>query len=342
MRAIDIHNTCFLPRPLPTLLVLPQPSFTKEWVAFREDLFRYTQHRRALLKTESLCDDIRYQLLNSHSSPSKDTVKLSRLQEASTECRTRLSGTRLEGVVIGFIDHLIKKFEKDFKPISNIWAQNDLSNPGRQTTDLIRERYATVPGNTGNDSEDFLEDRVRWTSLTLPQVGFPERHASIRDDMALNGSLETLDSSLIKRAMLVFDQVDEAQFSQRLGQILSIKSRLASIVERVGCSNKGNGHRQPHPGTYERVDSMRIPQMELLHDNLFHASELLRVIKDDFIANGKIPEVEQIWLRLMGIIAICWGCTSEHALFFSTMDRLLDQLRFRVGKFTCKSATRSH
>jgi hypothetical protein len=72
----------------------------------------------------------------------------------------------------------------------------------------------------------------------------------------------------------------------------------------VGYSNKGNSYRQLYPSTYERVETIRIPQIELLYNNLFYASELLRVIKDDFIANGKFPEVEQIWLRLIGIIAI--------------------------------------
>ena len=131
MRAIDICNSCFLPRPLATLVVLPRPLFTEKWIAFHEDLFRYTQHRRTLLKTENLCDDLKYQHPHSHPNSSKDMAKLLRLQEASTECRARLLGTRLKDTIIDFVDRLTKKFEKDFRHVSDIWAQNDLSNSGK-------------------------------------------------------------------------------------------------------------------------------------------------------------------------------------------------------------------
>jgi hypothetical protein len=73
---------------------------------------------------------------------------------------------------------------------------------------------------------------------------------------------------------------------------LSIKLRLVLIVKRVGYSNKGNSYYQLYSSTYKRVETIRISQIELLYNNLFYTLELLRVIKDDFIANSKLPKVE--------------------------------------------------
>lgn len=42
--------------------------------------------------------------------------------------------------------------------------------------------------------------------------------------------------------------------------------------------------------------------------------------------------IEHVWLQLLGIISICYGCTSEPAFFLTTMDRLLDKLRTLCGK----------
>jgi hypothetical protein len=102
-----------------------------------------------------------------HHYPGKDTDRLLCLQEAATEYRARLSGIRLENTVIEFVDRLLGRFQRDFKPISDNWAQNNLSNPGYQMTDPIRERYVQLPDETGQDSEYIFEGNTKWNLSIL-------------------------------------------------------------------------------------------------------------------------------------------------------------------------------
>lgn len=75
------------------------------------------------------------------------------------------------------------------------------------------------------------------------------------------------------------------------------------------------------------------PRAELLQDNVFHALALFDVLNNVVCLPTAIPiaEIDELWLQILSVIAICRGCTSEPSFFLSTLDKLLDDLRLAYG-----------
>jgi hypothetical protein len=65
---------------------------------------------------------------------------------------------------------------------------------------------------------------------------------------------------------------------------------------------------------------------------MFHSLALFSILQGDGLPTA-IPaaEVDELWLQIISIIAICRGCTAEPSFFLSTLDRLLDDLRMAYG-----------
>ena len=344
-RATEIFNECAVPRPLPPIAFLQPPSAV-EWVEFREDLFRYTHYRRDLLETEKQCHQLYHQLQTENQaldpenpSDSRILTELGLLQDSSRECRAKLSSTGLEVEMIKEIDNLIAGFQETTRATSDKWAENDRNNVDKQTTDLIRQRYNFTPQETGGQAPFSLDRRV-GKRVKRSTTQLKARTVSVREEISSHGSLESHDARLIEKIPQVFRQIDEKTFNRRLGQIWAIRTRLPSVAARKGINNHAGKTREiPRAGAYERRASNMIPQRDLVHDNIFHAYTLFQALKDESEGDLPLVEIEQAWLRINAVVAICWGCTSEHVLFLSTLDVLLDQLRTLVGKISCQRTT---
>ncbi len=80
------------------------------------------------------------------------------------------------------------------------------------------------------------------------------------------------------------------------------------------------------------IESRDLDPRDLLHDNLAHARlhfDMLKAVANDGLEESPLND---IWRRLVAIVALCYGCTSEPSFFLTTMDHQLGALRAAVGK----------
>lgn len=147
------------------------------------------------------------------------------------------------------------------------------------------------------------------------------------------GCLSLTDTTLTNQAPLVLDQIDPLQFRENLDFLLSCNTRPPAATLYKG--KKTTDHNRPVLPTSRRalrVQAGRFRREDLLHDNMFHSLALFSILQGDGLPTAILAaEVDELWLQIISIIAICRGCTAEPSFFLSTLDRLLDDLRMAYG-----------
>jgi hypothetical protein len=136
----------------------------------------------------------------------------------------------------------------------------------------------------------------------------------LHSSLLAHGSLKDHDRRLAADVPYLFDEIDRKVFESNFHAFMGVEERLDEIKDM---------------GPFE---ARELNPCDLLHDNLAHARKLFEKLKSMSKDALKQSPLDQILRRLVAIIAICYGCTSEPAFFLTTMDRQLSELRASVGE----------
>jgi hypothetical protein len=313
----------------------PEPTFTAEWNRLRINLAKYHQHREHLFELDKEYEQHRYKLMKSGSMAGTDPnsthhlqkvyEKVYHMQNAQTECQTLLSGTVLETAITTEIDRLLSDFtERDCPELAFLgqgWlvhlpAINYIKKTlGFEPRYICKEKIVRLFTNRG---------KINPSSSAISPHPFFTKDTPILKSTPPSTPLEGLASSLTKQVSMVCREIDIERFKSNLQGFLNVKERLPRLIGAVNPRADAKG-----------IKALRLQlhdESDLLHDNLFHIHKLFDKLKEEKLKTSNFGEAEHIWLRLMAIIAICFGCTSEPAFFLTTMDRLLLQFCAAVSK----------
>jgi len=122
-------------------------------------------------------------------------------------------------------------------------------------------------------------------------------------------SITNCDLRLIHYSSHVLSEVDNELFQKKFLGFYHTRTRLEHI-------NTGDSRLTR---TFFRTEDQ-------FHDNLVHLHGLLDVIQREVLIISQHINVERLRLKLIAIVTICFGCTSEPAFFLTTMDRMLQKL----------------
>jgi hypothetical protein len=136
----------------------------------------------------------------------------------------------------------------------------------------------------------------------------------VEDDISyLSLITSDVSSGLLKYVPSLLGQVSPQHFISTLQFVVSVNDRPLKLQ-----------------GTGKKLISGHILREDLLHDNLFHAHSLFRLLKGQFDPSAS-QTADQTWLRLLAAIALCRSGDFEPGFLFTTVDRLLDSLRTALG-----------
>ena len=269
----------------------PATHITPDWNNARADLYRYQECRRQILDTTKRLERLRYHALrndnldweNGRAAQQQKLERLFGLQEAEAQCRSSLSETKLERVLIEGIDRLI---------------DGSTAHKGRQALPLK------------------ITDPMPYSSVHEDQI-------SVLRSMSSHGSMADYDTRLPIFAARVLEEIDTKIFASNFNCFLNVEMRLPRNASLICDAKEGQG-----------APTSAIQPLDLLHDNLLHAGAFFTILKSEASAERSVKaHVERIWRRLMAVLAICYGCTSEPAFFLSIADHLLNELKGAFGTY---------
>ena len=358
--------------PLEKPIKRPAPVVSDHWIAIREDLFRYHEARWDLLDTEKSLDELRNTMLNA---PLQEHSKrMLAMERAERDCQAALLATTLECTVAREIDKLLSwvsvvtsashDLALAWHPVLSssspllssllsldvyIHTQKELfTRPGLQPRDVIvSESFsASIYQGSGLCSHEAAINKVM--KLYDVDFGRPQQRSKFspfnrRNDFSkaadlqdykypitckplsstlsafASASFKDHDKRLAAEASFIFDEINRLLFETNFHAFMGVDKRLDHM--------KAMAPREPRD----------LDPRDLLHDNLAHARlyfDKLKAVSDDGLDQNPL---DQIWRRIVAIIALCYGCTSEPAFFLSTMDHQLSALREPVGRlpFVC-------
>ncbi|KAK0105406.1 hypothetical protein ONS96_004797 [Cadophora gregata f. sp. sojae] len=279
---------------------------TSEWIAARSDCFAYHELRRLLQDVELRCRQSRREIARSYHSGLQAAdqnvlKKLYLLQEAELECRIMLATTPLE------TDTTLRL--QSFMQLSKVWN-------GTACANQLQTQLTTSLGQEELPKNAFLVER---------------------------------EKALCSHMDRIFASINQKEFQKTFQEFKNIKSRHPHVVhtsmyqtfmfERTNndlkSANAGQARIRVRQSRNQatRLRTLFLPTRVLLHDNLFHASALLQILKERTSTRAKHPQVEldQVWNQLLAIIAIANGSVAEPAFFLSTMEFLVSLLKAGFG-----------
>jgi hypothetical protein len=304
--------------PLEKPIKGPAPVVSDHWIAIREDLFRYHEARWDLLDTEKSLDELRNTMLNA---PLQEHSKrMLTMEKAERDCQAALLATTLECTVAREIDNLLSWVSESFSASvyqgSGLCSHEAAINKVMELYDVDfgrpQQRSKFSPFNRRNDfskAADLQDYKYPITCKPLSSTLSAFASASFKDH----------DKRLAAEASFIFDEINRLLFETNFHAFMGVDKRLDHM--------KAMAPREPRD----------LDPRDLLHDNLAHARlyfDKLKAVSDDGLDQNPL---DQIWRRIVAIIALCYGCTSEPAFFLSTMDHELSALRESVGRlpFVC-------
>ncbi|KAE9373250.1 hypothetical protein N431DRAFT_465547 [Stipitochalara longipes BDJ] len=320
------------------------PAFDLEWNSLRGDLFFYQELRRDIIDLQKRCSEQFYQIATGDSDflseaqqadiPQATLKKLFNVQGAGIECRQKLTSTTMENATIEAIDGLLSVISSE--PSSTPGAMF----PGKCQHGMAIRWIMSTYDFSPEEPWEFMLSKP-WTLLrhkhglhgdttyALHPTKFQKGARPTRTDQPIEEPLGELDTILAGYVDMVLKEIDRTRFNANFKAFNAIRIRLPEMLTR-GSSKKSLAETRDEWG---RVQAGHMESADLLHDNIFHAQALKSIILEKLQHHpaAQLKYIEQTWLRLIAIIAICFGCTSEPAFFLTTMDMLLDQLRYHIG-----------
>jgi hypothetical protein len=312
-RATEIFRT--LPKryqkPLEKPVKGPVPVANAHWVAIREDLFRYHEMHWDLLDTEKRIDELRNVMLNAPAQ--QHSKRMLAMENAEKECLIALLGTTLERTVAREIDVLLSAVPESFSPTV---YQGSRLRLHEEAINKVMELHDVDFGQLHKGSE-FRSVNSNYFSKAadLSDHKYPITCTPLSGTLSAHGSFQDHDKRLTAEVPFVFEEINRQLFETNFHAFMGVSERMDHLKAMVPC------------------ESRDLDSPDLLHDNLAHARlyfDELKAISDDGLDQSPLDD---IWRRLVAIIALCYRCTSEPAFFLSTLDRQLSELRAAVGKF---------
>jgi len=302
--------------PLEKPIKGPAPVVSDHWIAIREDLFRYHEARWDLLDTEKRLDELRNTMLNA---PLQEHSKrMLTMERAERDCQTALLATTLERTVAREIDNLLSWVSESFS--ASVYQGSGLCSH-EAAINKVMELYDVDFGRPKQRSK--FSPFNRWNDFSkaadLQDYKYPITCKPLSSTLSASTSFMDHDKRLAAEVSFIFEEVNRLLFETNFHAFMGVNGRL------------------DHMKAMAPQESRDLDPRDLLHDNLAHARlyfDKLKAISDDGLDQSPL---DQIWRRIVAIIALCYGCTSESAFFLSTMDHQLSALRESVGKlpFVC-------
>ena len=310
-RATEIWEA--LPRTLRTPLEGPiqgpTPLFNDHWTAIREDLFRYHEMRWDLLETEKRLDELR-SVMESEETHQQSKQMLT-LKTAEKDCQIALSATTFQSKVVREIDTILLGIPYSFAP--SVYEGSGLASHKAAISEIMR-RYDVDFGLPQHRSKFRSVNYSFLKAADLPTHDYPISCNPLSSTLSQHGSLADHDKRLASEVSFIFEEVEINLFETTFLAFFGIDKRLDEIK------------------TMAPIESRDLDPRDLLHDNLAHARlhfDMLKAVANDGLEESPMND---IWRRLVAIVALCYGCTSEPSFFLTTMDHQLGALRAAVGK----------
>ncbi|KAK0115498.1 hypothetical protein ONS96_013952 [Cadophora gregata f. sp. sojae] len=319
-RAQELFNSLpleFRSRGVENVLA-PASEESTEADALREGIFFYHQVIGKFLETAKQCAHQQYVIARSATLDFLKTLSANQqqilhelylLQRAEAECRSKT--THLEGMAIRLLDGLLEETGLDafstnptIVAKSNEEAAQKLQELCGFTEDLVLPQFAANPIHR------IVAKRTMIANLNPREPVDTNIWATI--------DLETVDAQLCAALPKAFEEIDRAQFIANFTHLVAITERPASLYTSQGRRKK----------TPAALHSDKIPAIDLLKDNLYHAHKLLLSLPSD-PGNKNCPNKvlpSKTWLRMVALVAIFYGCIAEPGLLVSVSNQLLKDL----------------
>lgn len=146
---------------------------------------------------------------------------------------------------------------------------------------------------------------LRTSSHCMPSSTEPDDQTSVYSGISSHGSLADLDTRFSGFARKVLEEIPLERFLSNYNCCLNVKMRLPQNSSIRWDDQKARG-----------ALSALLHPLDLLHDNLFHATALFDILKRESLTESSVKgKVEQAWQRIIAVLAICYGCTAEPTFF---------------------------
>ena len=325
-------------------ITAPPSSYTQKWNRLREDLFRNIELRAQVLTVMKRAEE---QLLLAKG-PQRKGIRQDFAQnhnfhlyeQAAAECRSYLASTALEDKIIANIDELLLGFvERDEQEYSFTGKRSKQSRElDELSSDRVKERYNFVPQYKAEkliapwETPQTKSKKNALHSNLDSGSEFPAKPLPVIDTIASNGSLADHDARLTESVPFVMSEIDPQRFRAILQGLLNTKTRLPFFQN---IQRKTPSRPNVRPVQRKKEDfhfAGRMSRADILHDNIVHAHGFFEKLQKKAAGCCNSEDVERIFRRLMAIVAICFGGTSEPAFFVTTMDRLLNAMSDQFGE----------
>ena len=309
-------------------------------------LFQYQHTRFQLLDAEKRCLRQISSLIKSQTTAvcgnyareidGNTSQKLGYLQEAASESRSLLSLSKLETVIIHEIDILLSNARGSLPQIRSQTYAQDVS--------LIMNYYEFFPNDL-----NYLQHStpLKHPSMKLEKKQGPRRRwlkgrtswlntsRGLHYNLEIPPSFTELDGYLVSLVPQIINNIDTSRFFSNMGCFVELRHRNPVVEARLGAQGAAEG---TLPASWEywkiayKVPANRLEIDDLFYDNIFHAKTLFEMLQhEDLPLDCDRESLKTSWSRILALIAINYGCTSEPAFFLTTMDRILSEMRLAVG-----------
>lgn len=274
-------------------VIAPPPASTPEWDTARQDLFRYLKKRWEILNVERKSGELQYEILT--------TRKKQLIHGSTTEIQP----------ILEKLFHLQETEAECRKRLLSTKLEPFL---------ITKIDHLLSSERVENDSQGNRGRFRRYPTTDSSTYQLPATQTPLCVALSPSGSLADHDTRLSKFVAGQFlEGVSLSRFQSNMRAFLDAKER------RVIHHLAGKGYKM-------KLTPNDIRPLERLHDDLCHAHYFFELLKVERLPNQHSDAIEQAWLRIIAVIAICYGCTPDPAFLLSTLDCLLDDLRSALGE----------
>ena len=276
-------------------ILAPTPPTSADWIAARRDLSCYYKKRWNVLNVERKCGEIGQTLLKKIHSARANAGDQRDLETLYNVWETETSCRNL---------------------LSNTRFESILIQKIQHLITIPEVKHESLPGELYHG----LESRV-IQMRRLPVYTPLTRSSAPNSDLATSKSLSEYDAHLSDFANShLLDKINLRRFQSNMRSFLGATERRLAYQSKEGVQKA-------------LIRASSINPLERLYDDLWHSHKLFKLLKStvqhDLVA---IDKLEQIWVLIIAIVAICYGCMADPAFLLSTLDILLDKLRSALGK----------
>ena len=313
----------------------PDPQLSSP---FREDIFRYHEMRRRLLRAEKRLHQQQYEIRASTPRLALKIdqhvlEKLYNIQLAQKECSDALSSSVLEPGIIQNIDWLTETLDQN--ELESPASLADLERMSRQT---FQKAIASICAQHSFNIK-YLLPQIRCSPIwQMAPKTFPLKEAeyqtSVESTLWLHGTLIDHAHRLKDKLRYHINGVDRERFKTNMRFFLGIQERQSHLDVKTYIRpwQRRRGRRS------DFFQSSDLRPSELLKDNVLHAKQLFETLVAENRGINNEPNRDlnaprKTWTRMLGLLALLYGLIDEPAYILSASEKLLQELSACFGKF---------